>query len=330
MIGNGNVAADVARMLALTARRARSHRHRRPRDRARSPTRGVEEIVVLGRRGPAQAAFTNPELRELGELERRRRDRRPGRGRARRGQPRLPRVRGRRPDRPRATSRSSPSSPQREPEGKPKRIVLRFLPLAGRDPGRRQGRVRSCVGRNELDADEAGAIRARDTGEREDDRVRPGAALDRLQGAGLEGVPFDERRGVIPNEGGRVLEPETGEPGPRPLRGRLDQARPVRRDRHEQEGRAGDGRHDLLEDLERRRTSRTRAERAGASRGRGADRGAARRARRRPRHLLGLAGDRRAPSSRRRRAARPPAGQVLSRRRDARGGAIGRGIADGG
>ena len=29
---------------------------------------GIEEVVVLGRRGPAQAAFTTPELRELGEL----------------------------------------------------------------------------------------------------------------------------------------------------------------------------------------------------------------------------------------------------------------------
>ena len=30
----------------------------------------VTEVVILGRRGPAQAAFTNPELRELGELAR--------------------------------------------------------------------------------------------------------------------------------------------------------------------------------------------------------------------------------------------------------------------
>ena len=29
---------------------------------------GIKEIVVLGRRGPAQAAFTNPELLELGEM----------------------------------------------------------------------------------------------------------------------------------------------------------------------------------------------------------------------------------------------------------------------
>ena len=49
------------------AGRARRHRHRRPRDRGAGRL-GIEEIVVLGRRGPAQAAFTNPEVRELGEL----------------------------------------------------------------------------------------------------------------------------------------------------------------------------------------------------------------------------------------------------------------------
>ncbi|HEV3055209.1 MAG TPA: FAD-dependent oxidoreductase, partial [Solirubrobacteraceae bacterium] len=67
VVGNGNVALDVARMLVL------------PRDElAVTDTAdyaieaianaGIEEVVVLGRRGPAQAAFTTPELRELGEL----------------------------------------------------------------------------------------------------------------------------------------------------------------------------------------------------------------------------------------------------------------------
>nr|MBA2439430.1 FAD-dependent oxidoreductase [Thermoleophilaceae bacterium] len=67
VIGNGNVAMDVARMLVL------------PRaelevtdiaDHAVDPMAesGIEEVVIVGRRGPAQAAFTNPELRELGEL----------------------------------------------------------------------------------------------------------------------------------------------------------------------------------------------------------------------------------------------------------------------
>src|SRR6478672_1378413 len=61
VIGNGNVAVDVARMLALT-----------PEELAPTDTTdeamaaiggsGIHEILMIGRRGPVQAAFTNPEL----------------------------------------------------------------------------------------------------------------------------------------------------------------------------------------------------------------------------------------------------------------------------
>ena len=67
MIGNGNVALDVARMLALT-----------PEELAPTDTTdaaieainaaGVQEILVVGRRGPVQAAWTPVEVGELGEL----------------------------------------------------------------------------------------------------------------------------------------------------------------------------------------------------------------------------------------------------------------------
>src|SRR3954462_12162304 len=67
VIGNGNVAIDVARMLVL-----------HPDELAPTDTADhaievlaqsqVQEVVLLGRRGPAQAAFTNPELRELADL----------------------------------------------------------------------------------------------------------------------------------------------------------------------------------------------------------------------------------------------------------------------
>src|SRR4051795_4174559 len=69
VVGNGNVAVDVARMLVLD-----------PDELAKTDTADhaigplgaaqVHEVIVLGRRGPAQAAFTTPELRELGELTR--------------------------------------------------------------------------------------------------------------------------------------------------------------------------------------------------------------------------------------------------------------------
>ena len=67
VVGNGNVAMDVARIL-ITA----------PQDLARTDianhaleklrTSRIREVVLLGRRGPAQAAFTSPELKELGKL----------------------------------------------------------------------------------------------------------------------------------------------------------------------------------------------------------------------------------------------------------------------
>src|SRR5215210_7198024 len=67
VIGNGNVAADVARMLALTREELACTD---VADYAIDvlADSGIKEIVVLGRRGPAQAAFTNPELLELGEM----------------------------------------------------------------------------------------------------------------------------------------------------------------------------------------------------------------------------------------------------------------------
>ena len=68
VIGNGNVAVDVARMLSL------SHDELRTTDIADHALDALREsrvssVTLLGRRGPVQAAFTTPELRELGELE---------------------------------------------------------------------------------------------------------------------------------------------------------------------------------------------------------------------------------------------------------------------
>ena len=67
MVGNGNVALDVARMLALTEEELR------PTDTTDEAIAailgsGIREILVVGRRGPVQAAWTTVELKELGEL----------------------------------------------------------------------------------------------------------------------------------------------------------------------------------------------------------------------------------------------------------------------
>src|SRR6266567_2779590 len=67
VIGNGNVALDVARMLALTPEElAPTDTTDQAIDAISSSS--LKEIVVVGRRGPAQASFTTPELQELGEL----------------------------------------------------------------------------------------------------------------------------------------------------------------------------------------------------------------------------------------------------------------------
>ncbi|MBA3333622.1 MAG: FAD-dependent oxidoreductase, partial [Actinobacteria bacterium] len=65
VIGNGNVALDVARMLALTREELS------PTDTTDAAIEaiagsGIREIVVLGRRGPVQAAWTSTELQEMG------------------------------------------------------------------------------------------------------------------------------------------------------------------------------------------------------------------------------------------------------------------------
>src|SRR4051794_40343631 len=69
VIGNGNVAVDVARMLVLAPDEVAQTD---TADHAVGPLGAaqVHNVIVLGRRGPAQAAFTTPELRELGELTR--------------------------------------------------------------------------------------------------------------------------------------------------------------------------------------------------------------------------------------------------------------------
>src|SRR5262249_7189604 len=67
VVGNGNVALDVARMLALTRDELASTDATDESIDAISGS-GIREILVLGRRGPVQASFTTPELQEMGEL----------------------------------------------------------------------------------------------------------------------------------------------------------------------------------------------------------------------------------------------------------------------
>jgi ferredoxin--NADP+ reductase len=206
VIGNGNVAADVTRILTLSATELE---RTDVADHALSALREsrIEEVVVLGRRGPAQAAFTSAELRELGHLEDV--DLRvdpaeveldpisqqwladEGTFTARRNVALL-REFAARPARGDARSR----------------IVLRFL----RSPAqiRGDGAVEAIdVRRTEIVRSDDGSLRAQAA----DDAVETiecGLVLRSVgyQAVPLPDVPFDERRFVLPNERGRVLAPD--------------------------------------------------------------------------------------------------------------------------
>ena len=192
VIGNGNVAVDVARMLALTPEELE------PTDTTDAAIEafvnaGIREIVMVGRRGPAQAAFTTPELQELGELA---------------GADVIvdpSDLEGAEPhdtnsERNLAVLRDYAA---REPDGKPKRLVLRFLLSPVAITG--EGRVEAIeLARNRLEADATGALRAVATDERE--TLSTGIVFRSVgyRGVALPGVPFDEDTGTIPNDRGRV------------------------------------------------------------------------------------------------------------------------------
>lgn len=201
VVGVGNVALDVSRILAKTPGELRESDiapHALPALEASQ----VRDIFILGRRGPAQAAFTTKELREFGELS-----------------AAEPVVKGQEIALTEAEEAAITDNVKkknvevlrdfagRTPEGKERRVHLRFLvsPVEILDDG--QGNVAGLkVQRNRLD-DSGNAV---GTGEYETLPVQMVLRSVGYRGVALPGVPFDEKRGVIPNEGGRV-EGRTGE-----------------------------------------------------------------------------------------------------------------------
>ena len=195
VIGNGNVALDVSRILCSPYDRLAKTDIA---DHALEVLRcsNITEVLVVGRRGPAQAAFTTPELKELPEFTESGVDVAP--------------------EQVADIDEDSVSNVARRNLGVmrdyaagdtqigKRHITLRFL----RSPVelRGDGRVEELVlGRNELRNAADGWVSAHDTGERE--TVTTGLVLRAVgyQGIAIDGLPFDERRGVIPNEKGRVL-----------------------------------------------------------------------------------------------------------------------------
>lgn len=211
IIGNGNVALDVARILVMDVDvlSASDMAHHAVEALRHS---NIREVVVVGRRGPAQAAFTGSELLALTQLS----------GVDVIVDPEdlvlddMTRADLEGPDVNAATLFKFTLLNElaaRKPVEANKRILLRFLssPIAVTGDDRAAG-VRLV--RNTLYRDAAGTVRARPT--EQEQTLDAGLVLHSVgyRGLAVSGVPFDEIRGIIPNEAGRVFDADTGQPVP--------------------------------------------------------------------------------------------------------------------
>jgi len=210
VVGVGNVAVDVVRILCRTPEELAKTDIADYALEALRKSR-VKEVYLLGRRGPAQAAFTNPEVKELGELADADVTARPeeveldllSRAAVERSQDR-------------ATQKKVEilkEYARRAPTDKSRRLTLRFLvspvELVGDDAG---GVAAIRLVRNELYATSTGALQPRPTGQFEDLAVGLVFRSVGYRGVPLVGVPFNESWGVILNNRGRVLDPDTKRP----------------------------------------------------------------------------------------------------------------------
>ncbi|MDR2281295.1 MAG: ferredoxin, partial [Gordonia sp. (in: high G+C Gram-positive bacteria)] len=179
VIGNGNVALDIARILLTDPDRlAETDIADHALDALRSSS--VREVVILGRRGPSDAAFTVGEVASLTDL------------------PTDIVVGEAQEDEPRADS--------------PAVALLRAL-SAGRAHGHDRRLVfrfdttpRAVLGEQSVAGVEvahAGAVETIEAG------LVVGAVG--FRGTKLAGLPFDESSGTVPHRNGRVVDPESGD-----------------------------------------------------------------------------------------------------------------------
>lgn len=210
VVGVGNVAIDVARILVRTpdelvktdiaAHALEALRHSR-----------IKEVYLLGRRGPVQAAFTNPEVKEVGEMADADVVVRPDEVQL--------------DDLSRAHLEASQDRTLnkkveilqgyalRKAEGKSKKLHIRFLVSPVELIGDAEGRVAKMrLVRNVLVAADTGTLNAKATDQFEELEVGLVFRSVGYRGVALPGVPFHDRWGVILNDKGRVLDPDTKHP----------------------------------------------------------------------------------------------------------------------
>jgi ferredoxin/flavodoxin---NADP+ reductase len=207
VIGIGNVAVDVARVLA-----------RGPDELADTDIAGfaldvlrtsaVEEVVMAGRRGPAQSAFSPKEIKELASI--------PNADFAVQPEQMVLDDLSRTwleeaADRDAKKNVEYLNEAARTPlEGKPRRIRLEFMASPVEFLGDNGRLVGVVLEKNELYADARGTPRSRGTGERWREECQLVFKAVGYRGVPISGVPFREDWGIFPNESGRLLEATGG------------------------------------------------------------------------------------------------------------------------
>lgn len=192
IIGNGNVALDVARVLTAD-----------PDDLARTDISdhalgalrrsAVREVVIAARRGPAHSAFTLPELIGLT------------------GASDVVLDAG---DHRRVVTALTAVS---DPLTRNKLEVLSKLGDAAATPSRRRIRLAyELTPQRVLGEGRASAVEFTVTGTEELRRLEAGLVLTSIgyRGKEIRGLPFDESSATVPNDGGRVVDPGSGRPVP--------------------------------------------------------------------------------------------------------------------
>ncbi len=198
VIGVGNVAVDVVRILAKT-RAELEHTDMPEHVLAALEESAVREIYLMGRRGPAEAAWTTKELRELGELA----------DASVRVDPRDivlgPSSAALVADS-KVAARNTAVIDQwanQEAAHCTRTIHVRFFTKPVRLEGGADGVESVVVERTEIS--ESGSVSG--TGEFETIPIDVVIRSVGYRGIELPGVPFDVQRGVVPNDQGRVLGP---------------------------------------------------------------------------------------------------------------------------
>lgn len=209
VVGIGNVAMDVARILARTPEELATTDIADYALEALSKS-NIKHIYILGRRGPAQAKFTTPEIKELGEMQDAEVIILPEEAEldeiskeelvnADRGTM--------------STVEVIQSYANKELSGKSRQIHLRFLVSPVELIGDEKGQiVKMRLVKNELYRTESGTSRPRATDQFEEIPVGLVFRSVGYRGVALPDVPFYDNWGVILNKEGRVVDPDTDEP----------------------------------------------------------------------------------------------------------------------